>query len=432
VAPDPILYVSLDSVTPSSPYTSWNTAARTIQDAVDVLCGSGTIIVSNGVYGPVTVSPPIAIRSLNGPEVTSIDGGGVARCVYLGNSGAALSGFTLTHGVSDNGGGVWCLDGNSTVSNCVIVANSASSSGGGSWGGTLNNCTLMGNSAHDDGGGAYSSSLYNCILEGNSAGTSGGGAFGGTLINCTLIENLANQSGGGVSGRRNPFFSVVPRLNNCIVYYNFAGLDGDNYDSASELNSSCTTPLPLLGHDNFETRPRLMDLVGGDFHLQPDSPCINAGFNIYATDGIDLDGNPRIVGGTVDVGAYEFQSPQSLLSYAWLQEYGLPTDGSADNLDLDGDQSTNFQEWRAGTDPTDALSALRLLTPVVGDLGLVTWESVPGRTYTLERSEALGDVQSFVLVGAGIPAASDANVTTYFDFSADLLATSRFYRVRVE
>ena len=60
-------------------------------------------------------------------------------------------------------------------------------------------------------------------------------------------------------------------------------------------------------------------------------------------------------------GSYEFQSFESLRLYAWLQQYGLPTDGPADSLDLDSDRFTNFQEWRAGTDPTNALSALRLL-----------------------------------------------------------------------
>src|SRR6185369_6639908 len=119
--------------------------------------------------------------------------------------------------------------------------------------------------------------------------------------------------------------------------------------------------------------------VGGNFRLQSNSPCINAGCNAFAPAGPDLDGNPRMAGGTVDVGAYEFLSPNSLLSYAWLQHYGLATDGTADEADADGDGLNNWQEWRAGTNPTDATSLLRLLRPAFTEQGLtVRWTSVSG------------------------------------------------------
>ncbi len=47
--------------------------------------------------------------------------------------------------------------------------------------------------------------------------------------------------------------------------------------------------------------------ANGDLRLQSNSPCINAGNNAYVSNTIDLDGNPRIVSGTVDIGAYEYQ-----------------------------------------------------------------------------------------------------------------------------
>jgi len=69
----------------------------------------------------------------------------------------------------------------------------------------------------------------------------------------------------------------------------------------------------------------------------------------------------------VDIGAYEYQGPGSLISYAWLQQYGLPTDGSADFLPMrmGGTENDNWQEWRCWTCPHQpASSALRLLSSI--------------------------------------------------------------------
>jgi hypothetical protein len=164
-------YVNANSFTPASPYTDWSSAASTIQDAVDVSISGDEIVVTNGIYATggrivytsfsnrVAVTKPLFVHSVDGPQVTVIqgyqvpgttNGPGAIRCVYLTN-GATLSGFTLTNGgtlsglISSNdysrqqlGGGVWCESG-SMVSNCVIIGNAATDSGAGAYGGTLHN-----------------------------------------------------------------------------------------------------------------------------------------------------------------------------------------------------------------------------------------------------------------------------------------------------
>jgi hypothetical protein len=216
-------------------------------------------------------------------------------------------------------------------------------------------------------------------------------------------------------------------LNNCIVYFNTAP-EGANY-SGSTLDYCCTTPMPASGVGNITNAPLFVDYAGGNLRLQSNSPCINAGNNAFVIGPTDLDGLPRIVSGTVDIGAYEFQGPGSVISYAWLQQYGLPADGSADFTDPDLDGMNNWQEWRCGTCPTNALSALRLLSASpTGTNATVTWQSVAGVSYFLERCTNLASLRPFSLLATNLPGQPG---TTSFTDTNTAGASLFFYRVGV-
>jgi hypothetical protein len=58
---------------------------------------------------------------------------------------------------------------------------------------------------------------------------------------------------------------------------------------------------------NIDMAPAFADAANGDYHLTAGSLCVNAGTNTApALPATDLDGDPRIAGGRVDMGAYEF------------------------------------------------------------------------------------------------------------------------------
>jgi len=419
----PIHFVALNNTNPISPFTNWLTAATNIQDAVDASTNGDVVLVTNGIYQSggreINGEPPtnrvvaakiITLMSVNGPAATAIEGyqmpgvinGAAAiRCVYLTN-GAVLAGFTLTNGgtYNDMAGGLWNLGGAvfCQSTNPTIELSSA----------VVSNCWLTGNSASGPGV-AYGGILNNCILDGNS----GGGASYCILNGCTVVSNSSSFDA-------TVHFSTA---NNCILYFNNA----PNNNWGSTVNYCCTTPL-AVGMGNITNDPVLVNLAGGDFHLQSNSPCINAGNNAHVTASDDFDGNPRIVGGTVDIGAYEYQTPSSIISYAWLQQYDLPTDGSADYADSDGDGMNNYAEWKAGTNPTNAASVLALQAPATTNTNgiSVTWQSVSGVTYYLQSSTnlpAFTSIQSNIVGLAGSTSYTDTTATNGGPY---------FYRVGVQ
>ena len=405
-----------------------------------------------GLPGSSIVTNCVLIGNL----ATNSVGGGAYRvtlidCVISGNSAnqgggacaCTLTRCTVVSNSASSGGGVYgsTTFGASILTNCTLVGNSASiGGGGGAYGSTLVNCSLTGNFGGQAGGGAYGGALYSCLISNNAAGNgggayvsvlcnslivgnsaySGGGLLGVIITNCTVVSNFATNSGGGINGGSGSWSY------NSICYNNTAP-DGSNSIGAKFINS-CTAPNVFGG--GITNEPLFINLAGGDFHLQSNSPCINSGANALATGTSDLDGNPRIAGGTVDMGAYEFQSPASLLSYAWAQQYGLATDGSEDFADADGDHMNNWQEWLAGTVPTNAASALIMNKPAVNASGLqLTWQSTNSKHYFVQRATDLSASPAFSTIRSDLT--GGATSTTYLDTTATN-GGPYYYRVGVQ
>jgi hypothetical protein len=263
-------------------------------------------------------------------------GGGL----YNANSTATLTDVTFTGNAATAGQGGGLLNGGSaTLTRVTFIGNTAHNGGGGmDTGGnsspTLTDVVFSGNSATNNGswgGGMYIESgdptLTNVLLSGNSATNGGGMATGhsnATLTNVTISGNAA-ANGGGMWNTNDSH----PQVRNAILWgngssnvYNYNPFNTSSPGFSSSLvegsggsgawNSSFGTD----GGSNLDADPQFVTPVptpapssGGDLHLGTGSPAIDTGDNGFLPVGLvtDLDGNPRIFGGTVDMGAYEAQ-----------------------------------------------------------------------------------------------------------------------------
>ena len=287
------------------PYVNWRTAATNIQAAIDAASAGDSVLVSNGTYvisSSIVISNAITVRSINGPDSTIIDGNDSVRCVSItGASHGIVHGFTLTRGYG-NGGGAYV-----------------------GYYGLLENCKITGNHAPSVGGGVYLGS---------------GSRVGATLRNCLVVSNRVwsrseNAQGGGVAMTGWCVVDSCTIMNNSAIATGYRSLNGGgglySYNSSSVKNSiiqsntvvngsgpnlldipypcvylnNCISPAPA-GVGMIANAPQILDAASSDYRLSHSSACVDAGANLAWMDGAtDLNGNPRILNGTVDIGAYE-------------------------------------------------------------------------------------------------------------------------------
>ncbi|HUU82141.1 MAG TPA: Ig-like domain-containing protein, partial [Phycisphaerae bacterium] len=257
-------------------------------------------------------------------------GGGIYN--YSGT--LSLTDVTVSGNTGQCAGGVCSWYGTLTLTDVTVSGNTAYGGGGifsayGTW--TLTNVTVSGNTAFGsdmEGGGIWNIlgtwTLTNVMVSGNTAGYGGGicneaGTL--TLTNATVAGNAVSEEGGGIYNDSYDPSGVT--LNNSIVALNTAG--GGDQDVRGGFNGRRT----LIGIDpGFVRNPSAgpdgvwgtADDDYGDLNPLRSGAAVDAGDNsLLPADSLDLDddgdtteplpidlaGNPRVLYGTVDIGAYE-------------------------------------------------------------------------------------------------------------------------------
>ncbi|MDD4734703.1 MAG: right-handed parallel beta-helix repeat-containing protein [Kiritimatiellae bacterium] len=421
--PTPAHYVSTNVATPVYPFASLETAAHTIQEAVDAAADGDTVYVAGGVYkkgfrdntcgrSRLVIEKGITVVGVDGPENVIIDGGTWAtRCVYVNHTNASVYGVAMMHGSilgnsvdlrTTSGAGALVIN-MKVLSNCCINGNSALVGG---WGGgialiaaagKMTHCTIKHNQAGWGGGieahWAGNTVIENCLVISNYASGMGGGVVldnGKNLRNCLIMDNYTDGYGGGIGLCNNAGFQHCTLLSNSAPSQRGSGIHVDGYGAiikncimtepdalhvggASQNNQIqyCSAPVEISGTGNFVGNPQFLNAAAGDYHLKYGSPCIDAGTNLVEVT-YDLGGNARPLDGNFDgiaqsdIGCYEY-NPQTTdsdgdgMDDGWEHGYGYNLTNSADvALDTDGDRMSAWGEYVAGTDPTDASSMLTI------------------------------------------------------------------------
>ena len=339
-----------------------STAATTVLDGFTI----------TGGYADGNIS---GVADVGSPTVREEDVGGGIYSDELGN--AQLSNLNIVDNFALGTGGGLYLDASSNpvLTNVDIVNNEVQLFGGGlrtrNSSPTLNLVTFTGNLAGEDGGGVSNSEgepVFNRVIFSDNVANNVGGAIANfdndsVEINNSLFEGNQSQSGGAIYnqdsnlainnvtfyGNQSDFGGVVYNfedrntsgsiptnsiISNSILVNNSGALDELQIvnDQRSEIVPSNTTVNNSIveggyegGANIFDVNPRFIDPEEGDFKIRSNSPAIDVGDGSVIDAEFDLAGSDRVVNGSVDLGAYEFQDnlPEGTVYRLFNPEVGV-------------------------------------------------------------------------------------------------------------
>ena len=285
-------------------------------------------IESNG-----TAAANTAAVNINYP----LSGAVIRDCTFRDNIGGAIN----------FGGGDYLI-----VEDCLFQDNQAGGAGGAialfSSPALLeiHRCRFIGNSAGTNGGAVYYRPSFSelavrnfdsCAFIDNAAAQHGGGLYiptlnstgDGVITSCTFLRNTAGESGGNIA-----VTSRTLTIRNCVLWAGSAPGGPEMYLGPGNAGGPITVPpatavleytnLPdgagqfllaqgaslIIGAGVIHTDPLFVDEPAGDARLLADSPARDAGdpSTTVPTGAADFEGDPRIIGANIDLGADEYRN----------------------------------------------------------------------------------------------------------------------------
>jgi parallel beta-helix repeat protein len=277
---------------------------------------------AGGIANNHSSSPVLTGVTVSGNTATG-SGGGI---VNANSSSPVLTGVTVSGNTAGgDGGGIVNVNASSPVLTGVTVSgNTATGDGGGICNSqsspVLIGVLVSGNKAESCGGiGNYNSTvaLTNSTVAGNQADASSG--YGGGIASGNSAVTLANSIVAGNGASDAP--DIFTALGTTELFYSLLGDDdAGSIGLASDPDGNSLSDIPAADIFAAPLSPGAAPTTGGDYSLKTGSQAVGAGDNqsyLDARGGIadfagetDLAGNPRRSGAAIDMGAYEFPSPE--------------------------------------------------------------------------------------------------------------------------
>jgi len=328
----------VDSTITGNETTAFSATSVASADGSGIYNGDGELTVTHSTIAGNTASADGRYASASAGGIGIY--GGTVTVTYSSIADNAASSTSAELLATTAGGGICNNGGTVTLAYSTVTGNESSASslawGGGIyniWGElTMTNVAVTGNTAFDgytsEGGGIYNETtltMTNVLLAGNEA------SVGGGLFNVGYGEDMVTVTNSTITGNT--------ALMGAGIFYSTNGNDDVMLTLANTIVAGNVTTFPLFeiycpagviyGYNNLTTytnwsggsrdnlvydpaKPLFVDAANGNYKLAADSQAIDAGDDDLAyaagldVHSRDLAGKPRFSGGTIDIGAYEY------------------------------------------------------------------------------------------------------------------------------